>query len=130
MSHGCDKIHWSKQFKGKGFILGRYLSVKTNMGALDVGAWEAAGHIAAADRKQRAVDAGAYLVFSFLCNPGPNRGEWYHLLLGWVVSPQLTYPRWCAWRLVSQVILDLVELTINIITDMLWGIHHSAFLEK
>lgn len=59
MSHGCDKIHQSKQFKGKGFILDRYLSVKTNIGALDMGAWEAAGHIAAAARKQRAVDAGA-----------------------------------------------------------------------
>lgn len=80
MSHGCDKIHRSKQNKGKGFILGCYLSVKTNMKALDMGAWEAAGHTAAAARKQRAVDTGVYLVFFFfyaIQDPNPGNGTTY-----------------------------------------------------
>lgn len=91
------------------------------MEVLDMGAWEAAGHIAPATRKQAAVSAGALWFsikekvvlswcFSFMQSKTQAQGRVPLALRVCLPTPA---------NLSKMVCLDLLKLTVNVITDML-----------
>lgn len=51
--------------------------------------YKAAGRTAPTVRKQREGNAGAQLIFSFVCSPGPQPLGWHLPHSGWVFPSQL-----------------------------------------